>query len=109
MRIGVIGGGAWGTALAQVAARGGEPVSLWAREPEVVAAINATHENPLFLAGVTCRPRSTRPAISAIWRHATRCSSWYPPSMSVRRSLAWWSAPRRWCCAPRALRPAPAG
>jgi len=56
MRVGVIGGGAWGTALAQVAAQGGEPVSLWAREPEVVAAINATHENPLFLAGVTLSP-----------------------------------------------------
>jgi glycerol-3-phosphate dehydrogenase (NAD(P)+) len=53
MKVGVIGGGAWGTALAQVAAQGGEPVTLWAREPEVVAAINATHENPLFLAGVT--------------------------------------------------------
>jgi glycerol-3-phosphate dehydrogenase (NAD(P)+) len=53
MRVGVIGGGAWGTALAQVAAQGGEPVTLWAREPEVVSAINATHENPLFLAGVT--------------------------------------------------------
>lgn len=52
MRIGVIGGGAWGTALASVAARDGEPVLLWAREAEVVEAINAAHENPLFLAGV---------------------------------------------------------
>jgi len=52
MKIGVMGGGAWGTALASVAARGGESVLLWAREPEVVEAINATHENPLFLAGV---------------------------------------------------------
>jgi glycerol-3-phosphate dehydrogenase (NAD(P)+) len=56
MKVGVIGGGAWGTALAQVAAQGGQPVTLWAREPEVVAAINATHENPLFLAGVTLSP-----------------------------------------------------
>jgi len=56
MKIGVLGGGAWGTALAQVAAQGGAPVILWAREPEVVAAINATHENPLFLAGVTLSP-----------------------------------------------------
>ena len=40
MRIGVIGGGAWGTALAQVAASGGAPVLLWAREGEVVASIN---------------------------------------------------------------------
>ncbi|MDH7972926.1 NAD(P)H-dependent glycerol-3-phosphate dehydrogenase [Sphingomonas sp. AR_OL41] len=56
MRIGVIGGGAWGTALAQVAAQRGDPVMLWAREPEVVAAINAGHENPLFLAGVALSP-----------------------------------------------------
>jgi glycerol-3-phosphate dehydrogenase (NAD(P)+) len=52
MRIGVVGGGAWGTALAQVAACGGEETRLWAREPEVVEAINARHENPVFLKGV---------------------------------------------------------
>lgn len=56
MKIGVIGGGAWGTALAQVAARGDRPVRLWAREAEVVAAINDRHENPLFLAGVPLSP-----------------------------------------------------
>ncbi len=52
MKIGVIGGGAWGTALAQVAARGGEPVTLWAREAEVVSGINTSHENGVFLPGV---------------------------------------------------------
>lgn len=52
MRIGVIGGGAWGTALAQVAASGGEDVLLWAREPDVVASINHGHENRLFLPGI---------------------------------------------------------
>jgi glycerol-3-phosphate dehydrogenase (NAD(P)+) len=56
MRIGVIGGGAWGTALAQVAARGGEPVLLWAREPEVVDSINADGENAAFLKGVKLSP-----------------------------------------------------
>jgi glycerol-3-phosphate dehydrogenase (NAD(P)+) len=51
-RVGVIGGGAWGTALAQIAVRAGlEPV-LWAREAEAVAAINQAHENRLFLPGV---------------------------------------------------------
>jgi glycerol-3-phosphate dehydrogenase (NAD(P)+) len=49
--IGVIGGGAWGTALAQVAAAGGETL-LWAREPEVVDAINRRHENAIFLPGI---------------------------------------------------------
>ncbi len=48
---GVVGGGAWGTALAQLLAAQGAPVTLWAREAEVVAAINAEHRNPLFLPG----------------------------------------------------------
>ncbi|MBV9884814.1 MAG: NAD(P)-dependent glycerol-3-phosphate dehydrogenase [Sphingomonadaceae bacterium] len=56
MRLGIIGGGAWGTALAQVAAADGETVRLWAREPEVVEAINASHENTIFLKGVTLAP-----------------------------------------------------
>jgi glycerol-3-phosphate dehydrogenase (NAD(P)+) len=51
MRIGVIGGGAWGTALAQTAARGGD-VTLWVRKQEVADAINLTHENPALLPGV---------------------------------------------------------
>jgi glycerol-3-phosphate dehydrogenase (NAD(P)+) len=56
MTIGIIGAGAWGTALAQVVAQNGEPAILWAREPEVVEAINAAHENPLFLPGVPLSP-----------------------------------------------------
>src|SRR6185437_4697927 len=55
-RLGVIGGGAWGTALAQVLRRAGRDVVLWAREPEVVASINASHDNPLFLPGVALDP-----------------------------------------------------
>jgi len=56
MKIGVLGGGAWGTALAQVAARNDQPVTLWAREDDVVASINATHENALFLPGIPLAP-----------------------------------------------------
>lgn len=51
-RVAVIGGGAWGTALAQVAAANDREVLLWALEDEVVAAINKIHENPLFLKGL---------------------------------------------------------
>jgi glycerol-3-phosphate dehydrogenase (NAD(P)+) len=51
-KVGVIGGGAWGTALAQVCARAGRDVILWAREAEVVESINAAHENATFLKGV---------------------------------------------------------
>lgn len=50
--IGVIGGGAWGTALAQVQASAGRNVTLWAREPAVVKAINNDGENTPFLPGV---------------------------------------------------------
>lgn len=56
MKTGVIGGGAWGTALAQVAAGGGAEVILWAREAEVVEAINTAHENTLFLKGTVLSP-----------------------------------------------------
>ena len=52
----VIGGGAWGTALADHLARHGHPTRLWAREADVVATINASHENMRFLAGVALAP-----------------------------------------------------
>ncbi len=52
----MIGGGAWGTALAQIAAANGEPVLLWAREHAVVTAINMAHENTVFLAGLPLSP-----------------------------------------------------
>jgi glycerol-3-phosphate dehydrogenase (NAD(P)+) len=54
--IGVIGAGAWGTALAQVAAVGGHEVRLWARDPALADAINAGHENATYLPGVALSP-----------------------------------------------------
>jgi len=55
-RLGVVGAGAWGTALACVARRAGREVVLWAREAEVVAAVNEDHANPLFLPGIDLDP-----------------------------------------------------
>jgi glycerol-3-phosphate dehydrogenase (NAD(P)+) len=54
--IGVLGGGAWGTALAQSARRAGRDVTLWAFEAETVAEINAQHTNRVFLPGVALDP-----------------------------------------------------
>ena len=51
----VIGGGAWGTALAVVGAAGTATL-LWAREPDVVDGVNAAHENKRFLSGVALPP-----------------------------------------------------
>lgn len=50
--IGIVGGGAWGTALAQTSTCAGRAVTLWARETETAASINAKQENTLFLPGV---------------------------------------------------------
>ena len=73
MKLGIIGGGAWGTALAQVAATGGKETLIWALEPEVVDSVNASRENANYLPGV--------PLSSAI--HATgeiaeldSCDAW---------------------------------
>jgi len=49
--IGVIGAGAWGTALAQMLSSDGRDVILWAYETDVVEAINREHRNPLYLPG----------------------------------------------------------
>jgi glycerol-3-phosphate dehydrogenase (NAD(P)+) len=63
-RIGVVGGGAWGTALAMTARRAGREVLLWARETEVVEAIRTTHRNPVFLPGIDLAA-GAGPAIAA--------------------------------------------
>lgn len=57
--VGVIGGGAFGTAMACVVSRSGHDVCVWAREPEVVDALNAEGTNPHFLPGITL-PRGVR-------------------------------------------------
>ncbi len=51
-RVSIIGGGAFGTAMACVVRRSGHEVLMWAREPEVVASINGERANPHFLPDV---------------------------------------------------------
>jgi len=84
-RLAVVGGGAWGTALAQVAARNG-PVLLWALEPEVVEAVNSRRENPLYLPG-----RPLDPAIRATGAldELAGCDAWLmvTPAQHMRKVL----------------------
>ena len=61
-RLAIIGGGAWGTALAIVARRAGTAVVLWARDRGVAAEINERHQNSLFLPGVMLDPAVTATA-----------------------------------------------
>lgn len=58
MHITILGAGAWGTALAAHAAQR-HTVTLWARNPELAAAINAHHHNPYYLPSITL-PESIR-------------------------------------------------
>ena len=55
--VGIIGGGAWGTALAAVMAQIHDHVLLWAREEDVVRSVNDSHENTLFLPGTPLSPK----------------------------------------------------
>lgn len=48
----VLGGGAWGTAVATVLAHNGHDVLLWCREAKVAATINAERQNSRYLPGV---------------------------------------------------------
>ena len=58
-RVGVIGAGAWGTALAQAVASDGSEVLLWAREPELAAEINETRRNGTYLPSASLAPTIT--------------------------------------------------
>src|SRR5690606_21929917 len=51
-RIAVLGGGAWGTALAVTMLRAGHATTLWARDVQTVDAINSRRENPRYLPGI---------------------------------------------------------
>ena len=90
-RIGVIGGGAWGTALAQVAASAGRETLVWALEEDVVEAINLSHENPLYLPG-----RALNPSIRATGdlNDLGECDAWLvvTPAQHMRSVLE--QAPR---------------
>lgn len=66
MSIGVVGAGAWGTALALAAARAGNSVRLWARDAEQVAAMRATGENSRALPGVPL-PDAIQPTDELGW------------------------------------------
>jgi glycerol-3-phosphate dehydrogenase (NAD(P)+) len=55
-RVGVVGAGAWGSALASTCARAGRKVTLWGRDPALIDSLNRRHENPTYLPGVPLAP-----------------------------------------------------
>ena len=99
--VAVIGAGAWGTALAMQAARAGNSVTLWARDPTRAATIAASRENP-HLPGM----RLPDPiAVSSALPSAADLALLAVPTQHLRGvarrashpgSRHWWSAPRAW-------------
>lgn len=83
-RVGVIGGGAWGTALAQTLALSGREVVLWAYEPDTVREINEHHLNRVFLPGVEIHENVTATGKLA---EAAACDVilLVPPAQHLRR------------------------
>ncbi len=86
-QLAVIGGGAWGSALASVAARAGAGVVLWARDPGVVAAINRRHENPLFLPGIALDPAIAATSDAAAAIAGTQAALIVVPAQFLRGAL----------------------
>lgn len=62
-KIGVLGAGAWGTALAVTAQSGGRDVVIWAREPAVADALSAGRGNPVYLNNVALPPLNATAAL----------------------------------------------
>ena len=56
IKVGVVGAGSWGTTLANLLAKKGYGVTLWAFEEDLVARMNKTHINDLYLDGFTLSP-----------------------------------------------------
>ncbi|MFD7518463.1 NAD(P)H-dependent glycerol-3-phosphate dehydrogenase [Streptomyces niveus] len=91
-RVAVFGTGSWGTAFAMILADAGCEVTLWARRPEVVDAVNNTRANPEYLPGLEL-PSSVRattdPAEAA---RDAEFSVLTVPSQTLRANLAEWAS-----------------
>lgn len=87
----VMGSGAWGTALAKVLADAGNPVTLWARRPEVADEINDTHRNSGYLGEVEL-PKTIHATSDAAEALTGACTVVLGvPAQSLRSNLEHWS------------------
>ncbi len=84
LRCAVIGAGAWGTAIADRLAQNGHDTVLWARESDVVEAVNGRHENARFLAGFTLHPRLRATSNMAVALESASLVMYAAPSHVLR-------------------------
>jgi glycerol-3-phosphate dehydrogenase (NAD(P)+) len=87
-RLAIVGGGAWGTALAAAACRAGSSPVLWARDPALAAAIAERRENPVYLPGVPLDPAIAATADLAAATAAAEAVLLAVPAQFLRGVLA---------------------
>jgi glycerol-3-phosphate dehydrogenase (NAD(P)+) len=85
--VSVLGGGAWGTALALAMLRAGHSVRLFARDPETVASIGRG-ENPRYLPGITIAPGIEATSDIKVARAGADCVLAVTPAQALRATLA---------------------
>jgi glycerol-3-phosphate dehydrogenase (NAD(P)+) len=91
-RIAILGGGAWGTALALTAARAGHDARIWARDGNTVEAVNTRSENPAFLPGVKFDTKITAGADAETVMRGASLILAVVPAQSLRLALEQLSA-----------------
>jgi glycerol-3-phosphate dehydrogenase (NAD(P)+) len=89
-RVAVLGAGSWGTAFAKVMADAGRDVRLWARRPEVAAAVNERHCNPDYLPGITLPALLTATSDATAALDGADAVALAVPSQTLRANLAEW-------------------
>jgi glycerol-3-phosphate dehydrogenase (NAD(P)+) len=89
-RVAVLGAGSWGTAFAKVMADSGREVRLWARRPDVAAAVNEQHANPDYLPGIVLPTRLTATADAVEALDGADAVALAVPSQTMRANLAGW-------------------
>jgi glycerol-3-phosphate dehydrogenase (NAD(P)+) len=86
-----MGAGSWGTTFAQVLWDAGTAAVLWARRPDVASAINADHENPGYLPGISLPPALRATADPAEALDGADLVVLAVPAQSLRENLAGWA------------------
>jgi glycerol-3-phosphate dehydrogenase (NAD(P)+) len=87
----VLGAGSWGTTFAQVLWDAGTPTVLWARDAAVTDSINAGHENPRYLPGISLPAALTATTDPAAALDGADLVVFAVPAQTLRASLASWA------------------
>ncbi|GAA4476018.1 NAD(P)H-dependent glycerol-3-phosphate dehydrogenase [Rhodococcus olei] len=91
VRAAVLGAGSWGTAFAKVLADAGTEVTMWARRPEVAAAISGEHANPFYLDGIELPATLTATSDPVEALAGAGLVVLAVPSQSLRANLVGWA------------------